>query len=138
MIKGKISETDPIWWTMYAVFAPIIVWPGYEKDYSDQKMNVMKARFNKIANNDKSKRATDAEITVYLSSASGTAPMEADMANVYTYAAAKAFPEIKNVVDKVPNLTAEQQKIYDKLAAWIFKKQEEELNKKLGNERLKA
>ncbi|MEM3215908.1 MAG: hypothetical protein QXS17_03265 [Candidatus Micrarchaeaceae archaeon] len=130
----KISKNDPLWWTMYALFAPIIVWPDEEEIGKNLEKNIIEARFIKVANNDKSERATDAEVAIYFSSASAAEPMNEDAANVYLNAAAKAFPQIKEVIKEIPPLTTEQQKLYDKLATWIFKKQEEELNKKLREE----
>ncbi|MEM3858861.1 MAG: hypothetical protein QXS81_05140 [Candidatus Micrarchaeaceae archaeon] len=129
-----ISKTDPLWWTMYAIFAPIIVWPGQKENGKNLEKNIIEARLVKVANNDKSERATDAELAIYLSSASAIVPMDSDAANVYLNAAAKAFPQIKGVIKEIPPLTDEQKRIYDKLAAWIFKRQEEELNKKLRGE----
>ncbi|MEM0148470.1 MAG: hypothetical protein QXN16_00615 [Candidatus Micrarchaeaceae archaeon] len=142
MKENNMSKNDPLWWTMYALFAPIIVWPGEEESNKQWKLKVTEARLNKIANNDKSERATDAEVAIYLSSASAIEPLDSDFANVYLHAAAKALPQIKEIMEDIPPLTAEQQKIYDKLAAWIFKRQEEELNRKHSkdgeSERLKA
>jgi hypothetical protein len=133
----KISEKDPGWWTMYALFAPIITWPGYEKDNSDKKMLVQKARFEKIFEGDKSERATDAEVAIYLSTATLVSPVNSDWAEVYMHAAKNAFPELKGVMgnDGNKDLTAEQKRLYDDLAKWIYKKQVAALK---GKERLRA
>ena len=135
----KIISDKPMWRTMYALFAPLIVWPGYEKDGERWRMRIQKARFDKIAANDESKRATDEEVALYLSTASLIAPLDKNSAKIYEYVAMKSFPEIKQAFTEIPNkLTEEQQKEYNRLAEWIFKQQTEALNKKFNKKRMRS
>jgi len=136
MTNKKIE--DPMWWIMYPLFAPIITWPDQEGQVTDQlKFRVQLARFMKAAN-DHSERATDAEVALYLMTASTVMPLDNEAAKVYRYVAAKSFPEIKEVLSGLPEskeidkLTPSEQRYYDDLAKWIFKKQKEELDRKLG------
>ena len=41
----KLTPKDPLWGTMYALFAPVIVWPGYESSISKDWTN--KAQMDK-------------------------------------------------------------------------------------------
>ncbi len=129
----NISKEDPIWWSMYALTAPIIVWPGTEPEFDKLKIKAQIARFNKIGDRDRSEAATDAEVALYLSSASMIEPLNSDWAKVYGYAARKAFPVIPKDIDIPEKLDSEQQKLYDGLARWIFKQQAEALNGKLNH-----
>lgn len=136
----RISPKDPLWGTMYALFAPLIVWPGYEDSSKKWANDAQMARFKKILSNDKSERATDAEVAIYLSTASLVAPMTTpDWAQVYFRAASKAFPAIhdfmvrdddKYFAESLKEPNAEQKKLHDELAKWIYEKQKEALLKK--------
>jgi len=136
-MTNKKAEDDPIWWAMYPLFAPIITWPDQEGQVTDQlKFRVQLARFMKAAS-DHSERATDAEVALYLMTASAVMPLDNEAAKVYRYVAAKAFPEIKEALSGLPEskeidkLTPSEQRYYDDLAKWIFKNQKEELDRRL-------
>jgi len=138
MTNKKIE--DSMWWAMYPLFAPIITWPDQEGQITDQlKFRVQLARFMKAAS-DHSERATDAEVALYLMTASTVMPLDNEAAKVYRYVAAKSFPEIKEALSGLPEskeiekLTRSEQIYYDDLAKWIFKKQKEELDRRLGQE----
>jgi len=137
-MTNKMAKDDPMWWTMYPLFAPIITWPDQEGQVTEQlKFRVQLARFSKAAS-DHSERATDPEVALYLMTASTVMPLDKEAAKVYRYVAAKSFPEIKEVLSGLPEskeidkLTPSEQRYYDDLAKWIFKKQKEELDRKLG------
>jgi len=137
-MTNKMAKDDPMWWTMYPLFAPIITWPDQEGQVTEQlKFRVQLARFSKAAS-DHSERATDPEVALYLMTASTVMPLDKEAAKVYRYVAAKSFPEIKEVLSGLPEskeidkLTSSEQRYYDDLAKWIFKKQKEELDRKLG------
>ena len=137
-MTNKITKDDLLWWAMYPLFAPIITWPDQEGQVTDQlKFRVQLARFMKAAS-DHSERATDPEVALYLMTASTVMPLDKEAAKVYRYAAAKSFPEIKEVLSGLPEskeiekLTPSEQRYYDNLAKWIFKKQKEELDRRLG------
>ena len=137
-MTNKIAKDDPMWWAMYPLFAPIITWPDQEGQVTDQlRFRAQLARFIKAAS-DHSERATDAEVALYLMTASNVVPLDKEAAKVYRYVAAKSFPEIKKVLSGLPEskeidkLTPSEQRYYDDLAKWIFKKQKEELDRKLG------
>jgi len=136
-MTNKITTEDPMWWTMYALFAPTIVWQGQEEHVNDQiKSKVRLERFMKAAG-DHSESATDAEVALYLMTATADRPLNEEAYKVYRYAAAKAFPEIKKALSGIPEskdidkLTPEEQKHYDDLAKWIFKQQKKALAEKL-------
>jgi len=136
-MTNKITKEDPMWWTMYALFAPTIVFSGQEELVNDQfKSKVQVARFMKAAT-DHSERATDAEVALYLMTTSAATPINEEGYKVYRYAAAKAFPEIKKALSGLPEskdidkLTPNEQKYYDDLAKWIFKQQKKALAEKL-------
>jgi len=136
MTNKKIE--NPMWWAMYPLFAPIITWPDQEGQVTDQlKFRVQLARFMKAAS-DHSERATDAEVALYLMTASTAMPLDNEAAKVYRYVAAKAFSEIKEVLSGLPEskeiekLTRSEQIYYDDLAKWIFKQQKEELDRRLN------
>ena len=139
-MTNKMTKDDPIWWAMYPLFAPIITWPDQEGQVTDQlRFRVQLARFMKAAS-DHSERATDAEVALYLMTASTVMPLDNEAAKVYRYVAAKSFPEIKEALSGLPEskeiekLTRSEQIYYDDLAKWIFKKQKEELDRRLGQE----
>jgi hypothetical protein len=137
------EKRDPMWWTMYAMFAPIITWPGYESEVSEkQKTQIQLARMEKTGSGDLSEKATNTEVSVYLSTASLAQPLNSEWANIYFYAAAKAFPALKETIDRNPelkpydkDLSSDEKKEYEHLARWIFKQQETAMKNKY---RLKA
>ncbi len=118
---------DPFWWFYYPLFAPVIVWPGYEESSKQWVPKIQMARYKKILSGDKSERATDAEVATYLYTASLAIPLDETAALTYFRAARKAFPELNDVMkgfedeDKEP--TREEKEFYDSLAEWIFKQQ---------------
>lgn len=123
---------------VHALFAPTIVWPGYEDDFKGHKMQVLQARLEKMARGDLSERATDLEVALYCSSASMIAPPDKVQHDVALYAFGKAYGEkrAKAVLGEaaIEKLDPEAQKLYDGLAEWIFEQQE----KHIKGKRLKA
>lgn len=118
---------------VWAIQAPIIVWPGFEDGLPDHLKNRIPLERLALAATGETEMATDAEAVAYLHTASLVQPLSHDVARVYLHIAAKylgkALPEDFQNEHETP-LEPQQAEELAKLKRWIRKKQVEAMKEK--------
>ncbi|HDL15835.1 MAG TPA: hypothetical protein ENH28_06780 [Euryarchaeota archaeon] len=104
---------------------PIILHPGWMEITDTLKKQISIERAEQILKGNFDE-ATDAEVMVYLSSASMVAPLPYEYANIYLYLFQKTMKRIEIEVPpdllEVKNLTDYEEQLMKELKGWIWKK----------------
>jgi hypothetical protein len=114
---------------LYMIRNPLIVWPGYEDDVTEEMRS--KAMINKFANINEifeNQECETMQVNIYLSQASLVQPLTPTFAKMYFYCfslhydIAQIFPD---PVDRDYHLRLEENERWDfkRLRQWLFKKQ---------------
>jgi hypothetical protein len=105
------------------VFAPIIVYTGWEDVVTDEMKN--RIQIERLANPLK-ETATDYEAMVYLHTASLATPLSREMTSIYSYLFSKYHTkQAKEIGVYMDKITEIEERELTQLKDWIFKKQME-------------
>ncbi len=123
---NKMAEQAFVDKVMYGLAAPIVLWPGWEESFKDQRAEVSLQRLAHCDAVHRDKACTEYEALLYLSSASLCFPLSASWTEVYLWLfnrclpkAAEADPDLRSTRE----LDQDQQEELLKLRRWIYKKQ---------------
>jgi hypothetical protein len=129
----------PILKVPWAIFGPIVVWPGYESPDAipkDIKDDIRMARLALNAKCPGHEEATDVEVVAYLMTASLAQPLSADWTYIYIhvfcrYLEEKGIEPPASIKEEDRELNDYQKGMLSDLKAWLFKKSMESVKAKL-------
>ena len=126
LTPNKMAEQAFVDQVMYGLAAPIVVYPGWEDSFREQRTEVSLQRMAHQNEVHREKACTEYEAMLYLSSASLCFPLSASWTEVYLWLfnrclpkAAEADPDLRITRE----LDRDQQEELLKLRRWIYKKQ---------------
>lgn len=123
---------------MYTMFAPLIVFPGWEDSFKDHKMEAIAHRMAHQQEVFDRQECTEYEAMLYVSSASLVAPPEHDWVQVYLWLFQRYKPEFAEANDLKPDraeLNAQQREKLTGLRRWVFRRQMEHMKAKNKDEK---
>ncbi len=125
-LADRKAEEDFVSQVMYGLAAPIVLYPGWEESFKDQRTEVSLQRMARQNEVHRDRACTEYEAMLYLSSASLCFPLSASWTEAYLWLfnrclpkAAEADPDLRSTRE----LDQDQQEELLKLRRWIYKKQ---------------
>lgn len=145
MVVMKPKKEGELARLTHALLAPLVVWPSVEDSFSEMNGKARSARLVKLMKGDVSERASNYEIALYCSSFSLAIPPPSETVKVMMFAMRHAeVQKFGKTMDADPmlkgegkHLSADAQRAYDRLAAWIYTVQAKAIKTTVAKRRAK-
>ena len=125
---GEKMDEDFVDRLMYVFKAPIITWPGFESDITQEMhVNVTLHRLAMTATALKIEEATDYEGMLYIMTASMANPLSHSWVKIYGYLFGKFYPQNAHLNEGLEKPSEWEFRELKQLKVWIYRKQKEHM-----------